>query len=387
MNPADYLDPTDALPIIGGVSKEFSIYNNIVHFKHGKPFPAINHGDIILLGIGENRNSSNTGASTAPDRIRNYLYSLSGLPLKSRVVDIGNIKSTKSPSDTYSATIDLIDFFATKKTTIIVIGGTQEISIPIYQAIKKSKKRVEISFVDSRLDIGTNDGDFGSTSYLSQLLSESQKDLFNISIIGYQGYLIDQQIEKFTKSNHETLRLGFVRGNFREVEPSIRDTDFLSFDLSAIRYSDCPGTFFPSPNGLYAEEACQLARYSGLSDKTCCFGVFELNTEKDASGQSAHLAAQLVWHFIEAYNQRKGESTDYQTSNFKKFIVNSSTPGIDMVFYKSLISDNWWMEIPTSNLDLFPDGKIITSCSYNDYVIASKQELPDRWIRIYNKMV
>jgi len=387
MNPADYLDPTDALPNSGGVSKEFSIYNSIIHFKHGKPFPVLNKGDIILLGIGENRNSSNTGASKAPDLTRNYLYSLSGLPLKSRIVDVGNLKSTKSPSDTYSATTDLIDFFVSKNATVIILGGTQEISIPIYQAIKKHRSRIEISFVDSRLDFGSNDGDFGSTSYLPNLLSESQKDLFNISLMGYQGYLADQQLEKLIKANHETLRLGFVRGNFREVEPTIRDTDFLSFDLGAIRYSDCPGNIYPSPNGLYAEEACQLARYSGLSDKTCCFGVFELNTDKDSSGQSSHLAAQLVWHFIEAYNQRKGESITNQSSNFKKFIVNSNTPGIDMVFYKSLISDNWWMEIPTNNTQLYPEGNIIVACSYNDYVIASKQELPDRWIRIYNKMV
>jgi len=387
MNPADYLDPTDALPNSGGVSKELSIYSSIIHFKHGKPFPVLNKGDIILLGIGENRNSSNTGASKAPDLTRNYLYSLSGLPLKSRIVDVGNLKSTKSPSDTYSATTDLIDFFVSKNATVIILGGTQEISIPIYQAIKKHRSRIEISFVDSRLDFGSNDGDFGSTSYLPNLLSESQKDLFNISLMGYQGYLADQQLEKLIKANHETLRLGFVRGNFREVEPTIRDTDFLSFDLGAIRYSDCPGNVYPSPNGLYAEEACQLARYSGLSDKTCCFGVFELNTDKDSSGQSSHLAAQLVWHFIEAYNQRKGESIKNQSSNFKKFIVNSNTPGIDMVFYKSLISDNWWMEIPTNNTQLYPEGNIIVACSYNDYVIASKQELPDRWIRIYNKMV
>lgn len=387
MNPADYLDPTDALPLSGGVNKDSSIYNTIIPFKHGKPFPDLMKGDVVLLGIGENRNSSNLGASKSPDLIRTYLYSLSSIPFKARIVDAGNLKFTKSPSDTYTATFDLVDFFTSKGAVLIVLGGTQEISIAIYNAIKKHKSSIGISFIDSRLDMGLNDGDFGSTSYLPMLLAETQKDLFNISIIGYQGYLVDQQIEQFTKSNHETLRLGFVRGNFREVEPTLRDSEFISFDLGAIRYSDCPGTIYPSPNGLYAEEACQIARYSGLSDKTSCFGIFELNAEKDSSGQSAHLAAQLAWHFIEAFNQRKGEFPLYQLNNFKKFIVNSSTPGIDMVFYKSLSSDSWWMEVPTNNTDLYPAGRVVAACSYNDYVIASKQELPDRWIRLYNKMV
>ena len=90
-----------------------------------------------------------------------------------------------------------------------------------------------------------------------------------------------------------TVRI-VVRGNFREVEPSFRDSDFVSFDLGAIRNSDCRGNIYPSPNGLYAEEACQLSRFAGLSDKICCFGVFELNADADPSAQSAHLSATYL---------------------------------------------------------------------------------------------
>lgn len=387
MNPSDYLDPTDALPISGGVSKDSSTLVNIIPFNHGKAFPSVKQGDIVIIGVPENRNSSNTGASKSPDLIREYFYSLSSFPLKVRIVDAGNLKPTKTPTDTYSAVKDLVNFFLSKKTTIIILGGTQEISVPIYQAIKIHRKSINVSFVDSRLDLGRNDGDFSSTSYLQKFLDEPLGSLFNVSLVGYQGYLTDpKQFEGFSKSNHETLRLGFVRGNFREVEPTFRDSDFVSFDLGAVRYSDCPGNVYPSPNGLYAEEACQLSRFSGLSDKTCCFGLFEYNPDKDTSAQSAHLSSQLIWHFIEAYSLRKGE-TPYNVVDFKKFIVDSSTPGIELVFYKSLLSDNWWMELPTSNTKLYPSGKVIVACSYNDYVLASKQELPEKWIRNYNKVV
>jgi formiminoglutamase len=387
MNPADYLDPTDALPVNGGVSKGSSTLVNITSFKHGKTFPSVKQGDIVIIGVPESRNSSNPGASKSPDLVREYLYSLSSFQLKTRIIDAGNLKQTKTPTDSYSAVKDLVDFFLTKKTTIIILGGTQEVSLPIYQAIKIHRKNNHISFIDSRIDSGENDGDFSSTSYMRNFLKEPLENLFNISILGYQGYLTDpKQFELFTKSNHEVLRLGFVRGNFREVEPTFRDSDFVSFDLGSIRSSDCQGNVFPSPNGLYAEEACQLSRFAGLSDKTCCFGLFEHNPNADSSSQSAHLSAQLIWHFIEAYAQRKGE-IPYNNSEFKKFIVDSSTPGIEMVFIKSLLSDNWWMEIPTSNTKLFPSGKVITACSYNDYLLASKQEIPEKWIRIYNKVV
>lgn len=387
MNPADYLDPTDALPIRGGVSKGSSTLLNITPFKYGKPFPIINKGDIVIVGYPESRNSSNLSASKSPDLIREYFYGLSGFSSKIKIIDAGNLKPTKNPKDSYSAIKDLTDFFLSKDSTLIILGGTQEISLPIYQAIILHRNKISLSFIDSRIDLDEKETEFGSTGYLQHFLSEPLDRLFNISLVGYQGYLCDpNKIETFGKMNHEMLRLGFVRGNFREVEPTFRDSDFISIDLGAVRNSDCQGNIFPSPNGLYAEEVCQLSRFAGLSDKTCCFGVFEHNADADTSSQSAHLSAQLIWHFIEAYTQRKGE-TPLSNSEFKKFIVDSSTPGIEMAFYKSLLSDNWWMEIPTNNVKLFPNGKILVACSYNDYVMASKQELPEKWIRIYNKAI
>ncbi|RPH33869.1 MAG: hypothetical protein EHM93_03390 [Bacteroidales bacterium] len=387
MNLADYLDPTDALPIRGGVCKDSSTLTNITPFKHGRTFPIVNQEDIVIIGFPESRNSSNIGASKSPDLIREYFYSLSGFPSKLKIVDAGNLKPTKSPKDSYSAVKDITNYFIGKDSTLIVLGGTQEISFPIYQAIKQHRKNINLAFIDSRIDLDDNQGEFSSTGYLQNFLKEPLESLFNISLVGYQGYLCDpKKIEKIGKLNHEALRLGYVRGNFRDIEPIFRDSDFVSFDLGAIRNSDCQGNIFPSPNGLYAEEACQLSRYSGLSDKTCCFGIFEQNADAEASSLSAHLSAQLIWHFIEAYSQRKGENPS-SDNDFKKFIVDSSTPGIEMVFYKSLLTDSWWMEIPTSKLDIYPTGKFFIACSYNDYVSASKHEVPEKWLRNYTKAV
>ena len=111
MSPSDYLDPSDALPISGGVSKDSSTLVNIIPFKHGKSFPLVKQGDVVIIGVPENRNSSNTGASKSPDLIRAYFYSLSSFPLKVRIIDAGNLKPTKTPTDTYSAIKDLVDFF------------------------------------------------------------------------------------------------------------------------------------------------------------------------------------------------------------------------------------------------------------------------------------
>ncbi len=384
MNPADYLDPSDAIPKIGGVSRNASTLLNTTFYKHGKGFPSIDSGDLVVVGFPESRNSSNKNASKSPDLIREFFYSLSCFPQKTKIIDAGNLKSTKTPKDTYSAIKDLTSYFLTKGANIIVLGGTQEVSYPIYQGIKTHRSGICASFVDSRIDMDDSEGEFCSTGYIKHFIDEPLENLFNLSIIGYQGYLCNlAAIDTLSKKNHELLRLGFVRGNYRETEPTFRDSDLVSFDIGAIRNSDCPGNFFPSPNGLYAEEACQLARYAGLSDRTCCFGVFELNTENNPQG--AHLSAQLVWHFIDAYLQRKFEKPNTK-GDFKKFIVEGTPPHLELVFYKSDNSDSWWLEVPSSLENVFPDKKSIVACSHADYIAASKHELPDKWLRIYNKI-
>jgi hypothetical protein len=42
----------------------------------------------------------------------------------------------------------------------------------------------------------------------------------------------------------------------------LRDADLVSFDISAVKQSEAPASRFASPNGLAAEDACQLARYA-----------------------------------------------------------------------------------------------------------------------------
>jgi hypothetical protein len=112
----------------------------------------------------------------------------------------------------------------------------------------------------------------------------------------------------------------------------------VSFDISAIKQSEAPGTRFPSPNGLLAEEACQLSRYAGLSDLVSCFGLFEINGKYDINEQTTHLAAQAIWYFIEGFAQRKKEKPAQGHADFKVFMVNHNDMEHALTFYKSLVT-------------------------------------------------
>ncbi|UPT68062.1 MAG: arginase family protein [Sphingobacteriales bacterium JAD_PAG50586_3] len=130
-----------------------------------------------------------------------------------------------------------------------------------------------------------------------KIITHQPNHLFNFSNIGYQTYFVEQpQIELMQKMFFDVHRLGDVRAKPEECEPVMRNADIVSFDMSSIRSADARSISKPTPNGFYAEEACKVMRYAGLSEKLSCIGIFELTDEEDG-GQTTHLGAQMVWFF------------------------------------------------------------------------------------------
>jgi hypothetical protein len=166
------------------------------------------------------------------------------------------------------------------------------------------------------------------------------------------------------------------------VEPVLRDSDIVSFDISAVRQPDAPAFFNSPPSGFNTEEACQLARYAGLSDRVTTFGLFEVNPKHDVLDQTSKLAAQIIWYFLDGLNNRKPEYPEEEDPNFKTFIVGHSDLDYEITFHKSLISERWWMEIPNPK----QQGNVLISCSYSDYQLACEQEVPDLWWKSFQKL-
>ena len=68
----------------------------------------------------------------------------------------------------------------------------------------------------------------------------------------------------------------------------LRNTDFLSFDMSSVRSSSFMSNIYVTPNGFDGEESCRIARYAGIGDKITSFGIFEYNQELDKFNCSLH---------------------------------------------------------------------------------------------------
>jgi hypothetical protein len=203
--------------------------------------------------------------------------------------------------------------------------------------------------------------------------------MFHLQIIGIQNHLTSVSMsEKLNALTYDSIRLGKIRDDFNAIEPVLRNTTFLSFDISSVRNCDGGGCYQANPNGFHGEEACRIAHYAGLSHKIKVFGLFEVNPLFDNRETTANLSAQMIWYFMDALNHRLNIDPSTHSSAFVKYFVD--TEGDPLVFYNHRASGRWWIEIVTGQKDNF-----IIPCRENDYLTASKKEIPDIWWKFARK--
>jgi formiminoglutamase len=362
----------------------------ILSYSDEKNFPSLDNIDIALIGVKEDRNSlNNQGSSLAPDPVRNYLYQLYQGNYKTRIADLGNIKKGFEIEDTYFAIKTVLAELIKNRIIPVIIGGTQDITFANYMAYEDLGQIINIAAIDSCFDLGKADQEMNSKAYLSKIIMHQPNFLFNFTNIGYQTYFVDQDaIELMAKLYFDIYRLGFVRTNIEEVEPMVRNADLMTFDISSIRQSDAPGNANASPNGFYGEEACQITRYAGMSDKLTSIGFYEFNPTCDNGGQTAHLVAQMIWYFIDGFYNRKQDFPLKEKDAYLKYRVSIIDHKYEIVFYKSKKSDRWWMEVPCPTpVKIKYERHYLVPCSYKDYQVAMKEEMPDRWWQVYQKLM
>src|SRR5690606_6912214 len=215
-----------------------------------KNFPDLESEDkphLALMGVLEDRNSiGQLGSSKGPDVVRKSLYSLSsgGFPLK--MVDLGNILAGETIEDTYIAVKNVCEELMKADIIPIILGGSQDITYAQYQAYEQLERTVEVTIIDSKFDLdehNTEKTSLHSQSYLNHIILHEPDYLFNLNNVGYQSYFVSHEaVSLYEKLYFNAIRLGQVMGKIEDSEPAIRSADMVSFDMSAIRFSDAPGS-------------------------------------------------------------------------------------------------------------------------------------------------
>jgi len=374
-----YLKPVDfsKIKLEPWVQKKFAL-GTLLERNHEKLL--LNKAKIVLIGVEEDRNAVVKGSMESPDKIREHLYSLNRIAPRHKILDLGNIKVGKSATDTYFALKDICSFFMEQGIVVIILGGSQDLTFGITKAFEDTN--FNLVNIDPKFDYKKGVKAIDSENYLS-FVFEKHPNLFSQATLGYQNYFTDVlEFDHAESLNAETRRLGQIRYNIAEIEPYVRNADIMSFDLNSVRQVEAPGQYFASPNGFYAEEACQIAHYAGMADQIKVAGFFNLIPELDPSGLSCKLMAQIVWHFIEGFYYRVVENPDEDNGGFDEFIIEMDDIDLPLTFLQSRKTGRWWMKIMDENTCV----EIAVPCTQEDYELAARYEIPDRWWRNVRKL-
>lgn len=364
----DYLIPVNAAYFNNDLEYSENQFGNIINIFE-RDLPDLNAIDIVLIGVNEFRGEGFMANEISADAIREQFYRLQYWHKDISIADLGNVKCGDSLADSYSAATIVIEELLKLKKTVIILGGSHDNTLAQYNAYKASGKIIEATIVDARIDL-KGESMAISENFLMEMLTEEPNIVRHYNHIGFQSYFVSPKIlETIDKLRFDCFRVGVAKEQLEEMEPVIRNTDLMSFDISAIKNSDAPASQC-SPNGFSGEEACTLARYAGMSLSLSTFGIYGYDPVKDRDEMTALQISQMLWYFIDGKSRSKQESSLVESHNFNKF--HTSLENTDTLFLQSKKTGRWWMEMP---------DKTLTACSYNDYLLASNNEIPERWMR------
>ncbi len=349
-------------------------------------FPNLENVKIVLFGVQEGRKAiENTNSGKDFNQIRIELYKLFPGNWTLNIADLGNIEKGFTIKDTYFAVNKVTELLLKKGIIPIIIGGGQDLTYSSYRAFDKLEQTVNVVTVDNKFDLGSIDDDLSSQSYLSKIIMDKPSNLFNFSNIGYQTYLNSfDEIELLENLFFDCFRLGDVKNSIKMVEPILRDADIVSVDISSIKSSEAPANENSVPNGFGGAEICTISRYAGISDKVSLFGIYEYDNELDIKNQTAKLISQMIWYFIEGVNYRANDYPFGVKDKYQKFIVPIDEQLLS--FYKSNKTNRWWMEIDLHENNKYKKHSLIP-CMHEDYVCATKNEIPERWLKTLKKII
>jgi hypothetical protein len=176
-------------------------------------------------------------------------------------------------------------------------------------------------------------------------------------------------LEVIDSLRFDCFRVGKIKENIEEMEPPIRNSQLFSFDIAAIQHAHAPANRL-TPNGFTGEEACTLMQYAGMSQNISSIGIYGYNPDLDTHNLTAKQISHLLWYIMDGIHKCKQESSLEDRDNFFEFTM--AFAEVETVFLQSKKTGRWWMQIN--------DDKFV-ACSKLDYLIASNNEMPERWLR------
>ena len=301
---------------------------------------------------------------------REKLYSLAAISTENPIYDLGEFKLTDSLGNNLAGISQVLQNLYEKKVCVFILSSVKEGDFAQWLAHKESSSDIDCFFASPSLQ----------TDSIIQFrddwsLPKNKKKVFHLSYTCHQEYLnMQSSYDTFESFFTDSMGVGEFRSNYADLEPLLRESDFACIDSAILRRSDFGQAFNQSPNGLYSEEFCVVARYAGISNTLRSASILCENANLLQASDHA-LLAQAAWYFIEGYESRFYDHPNPQNKEFQ--LLHCPVEGFPMdeiVFLRSLRTQRIWMQIGL-------DKKKWVGCTEQEYILASQNNVPEKWFR------
>lgn len=328
--------------------------------RYESDVPELDEVSLAIIGIGDKE----------ADAVRRELYQTSFPFGTLKVADLGNARKAQG-----DFIIPLLQELMAGNICPVLIGQEDDLALSQFKAHNTFQPSVNLLCVQEAIPFHPK-LETAAGCYLNSILN-NKNQLFHFSVLGCQSHFVDEAtFAELESRGFDCIRLGKARASLPELEPYIRDADLVSLHLSALKSTEAPGVAAPYPSGFFCEEACQISRYAGMSDKLSSIGFYGFKAEFDQRGQTAQVLAQMIWYFIDGFFNRK---RDFPASmdDLVEYIVDIKGHDYQLTFWKSNKTGRWWLQVPVKTKQNLERHRLIP-CSYNDYLLSLKGELPSR---------
>ncbi len=318
----------------------------------------------------------------AAHSVRQFLYAHQWDFGETTVVDLGDVRK-----QTREFVIPLLRELHHAAILPVLIGAGDRLLPAQYLAFGELNRQVGLFCVDQQVRLSPQAPGGGTPHLLDAALYRDRPPVYHLAHAGSQRHLTAAVHDSIFVDRHfESYSLGRARADLGDLEPSIRDADLLSLDVSALAWPEAPAQAGFNPSGFTVQEACQLCYYAGNSDRLSSFGVYGMTAgQRGDTAQSLTAAAyaQLIWYFIHGYSRRSGDFPASLTG-MDEYVVDTKLAE-RLTFWRSPRTNRWWIQVPADHYTGEARNRLV-ACSYQDYLSTSQDgQLPDRIVRAFSR--
>ncbi len=184
-------------------------------------------------------------------------------------------------TDSYAALKTVVHELINDGKTVVILGGSHDLTLSQYSAYADDKKIIEASCIDALIDLNISSS-YRHENFLMEMLTGEPNYIRHYNHIGFQSYYVHpKMLETMDKLRFDCFRVGHVKENIEEMEPVLRNSSFLSFDISAHCAFVCACQINYHQMDLTGEEACSLVRFAGMSPNVSSIGIYGYNPAQD----------------------------------------------------------------------------------------------------------